>query len=117
MNGAATCEIPMAISLRSASTPSWRSTNSKSTPLQFTCERPTHRKHTKGTLTPVYGIAQLTITDREVYNRYQSRFMSVFDRYKGHVLPADKSPAVVEGKWVYQKLVLLSFPDEHAFRF
>jgi hypothetical protein len=43
--------------------------------------------------------------------------MSVFDRYKGHVLAADKSPAVVEGKWVHQKLVLLSFPDEHAFLF
>jgi uncharacterized protein (DUF1330 family) len=34
---------------------------------------------------PVYAIAQLTITDREVYNRYLSRFMSVFNRYKGRV--------------------------------
>jgi len=65
---------------------------------------------------PVYPIAQLTITDRGDYNRYQSRFMSVFNCYKGRVLAADESPAVVEGKWDHQKLVLLSFPDEPAFR-
>lgn len=64
---------------------------------------------------PVYAIAQLTITDRATYNRYMSRFMPVFSRFKGRVLAADESPAVVEGKWTYQKVVLLSFPDEAAF--
>jgi len=67
-------------------------------------------------LMPVYVIAQLTITDRAAYNRYQSRFMSVFNRYKGRVLAADESPAVIEGKWDHQKVVLLSFPDEASFR-
>ena len=65
---------------------------------------------------PVYAIAQLTITDRAAYSRYQSGFMSVFRRFKGRVLAADESPAVVEGKWNHQKVVLLSFPDESAFR-
>lgn len=64
---------------------------------------------------PVYAVVQLTITDREVYNRYLSRFTSVFSRYKGRVLAADESPAVVEGKWGHQKVVLLSFPDEPSF--
>ena len=64
----------------------------------------------------VYAIAQLTITDRAVYNRYQSRFMSVMNRYKGRVLAADEHPQVVEGQWDREKLVLLSFPDEAAFR-
>jgi len=64
----------------------------------------------------VYAIAQLTITDRAAYNRYQSRFMSVMNRYKGRVLAADEHPQVVEGQWDREKLVLLSFPDEAAFR-
>lgn len=64
----------------------------------------------------VYAIAQLTITDRTAYNRYQSRFMSVMNRYKGRVLAADEHPQVVEGQWDREKLVLLSFPDEAAFR-
>jgi uncharacterized protein (DUF1330 family) len=64
----------------------------------------------------VYAIAQLTITDRAAYNRYQSRFMSVMNRYKGRVLAADEHPQVIEGQWDREKLVLLSFPDEAAFR-
>jgi uncharacterized protein (DUF1330 family) len=64
----------------------------------------------------VYAIAQLTTTDRAAYNRYQSRFMSVMSRYKGRVLAADEHPQVVEGQWDREKLVLLSFPDEAAFR-
>ncbi|MGA8073208.1 MAG: DUF1330 domain-containing protein [Candidatus Acidiferrales bacterium] len=63
----------------------------------------------------VYAIAQLTITDRTAYNRYQSRFMSVMNRYNGRVLAADEHPQVVEGSWDREKLVLLSFPDEAAF--
>jgi len=64
----------------------------------------------------VYAIAQLTITDRTAYNRYQSRFMSVMNLYKGRLLAADEHPQVVEGQWDREKLVLLSFPDEAAFR-
>ena len=64
----------------------------------------------------VYAIAQLTITDRAVYNRYAERFMSVFDRFQGRLLAADESPQVVEGTWEREKVVLLSFPDEAAFR-
>jgi uncharacterized protein (DUF1330 family) len=65
---------------------------------------------------PVYAIAQLTITDRVVYNRYQERFMGVMAHYKGRVLAADENPVVVEGDWDRDKVVLLSFPDEAAFR-
>ncbi len=64
----------------------------------------------------VYAIAQLSITDRATYDRYQARFMSVMRRYKGRVLAADESPKVVEGVWDRDKVVLLSFPDEAAFR-
>jgi len=64
----------------------------------------------------VYAIAQLTITDRATYDRYQQRFMGVMKRFKGQVLAADENPQVVEGSWDRQKVVLLSFPDEAAFR-
>ena len=63
----------------------------------------------------VYAIAQLSITDRAIYDRYQARFMSVMSRYKGRLLAADENPRVVEGEWDREKVVLLSFPDETAF--
>jgi uncharacterized protein (DUF1330 family) len=64
----------------------------------------------------VYAIAQLRLTDRAAYDRYQARFMEVFRRHPGTLLAADESPEVIEGKWDREKLVLMSFPDEAAFR-
>jgi uncharacterized protein (DUF1330 family) len=64
----------------------------------------------------VYAIAQLRFTDRAAYDRYQSRVMEVFRRHPGTLLAADESPQVVEGHWEWDKVVLLSFPDEAAFR-
>jgi uncharacterized protein (DUF1330 family) len=63
----------------------------------------------------VYAIAQLAITDRATYNRYQARFMEVMSQFKGQVLAADENPKVIEGQWDREKVVLLSFPDEAAF--
>jgi uncharacterized protein (DUF1330 family) len=65
---------------------------------------------------PVYAVALLTITDRTAYRRYQDRFMSVFNRYKGRLLAADEHPFVFEGAWDREKVVLISFPDEPSFR-
>jgi uncharacterized protein (DUF1330 family) len=65
---------------------------------------------------PVYAIAQLKITDRAVYDRYQAKFMGVMKKFKGRVLAADEGPKVLEGKWDRDKVVLISFPDEPAFR-
>jgi uncharacterized protein (DUF1330 family) len=64
----------------------------------------------------VYAIAQLRFTDRVAYDRYQTRFMDVFRRHQGTLLSADESPQVVEGQWDRDKVVLMSFPDEAAFR-
>ena len=63
----------------------------------------------------VYAVAQITITDRAAYDRYQSRFMEVFGRFKGKLLAADETPQVFEGKWNHQKIIMMSFPDEAAF--
>src|ERR1700760_3825669 len=64
----------------------------------------------------VYAIAQLRFTDRAAYDRYQIRFMDVFRRYQGRLLAADESPQLIEGEWDRDKVVLMSFPDEAAFR-
>ena len=64
----------------------------------------------------VYAIAQLSITDRATYNRYQTRFMGVMKKFKGRLLATDEHPQVIEGKWDREKVVLLEFPDEPAFR-
>ena len=43
----------------------------------------------------VYIIAQLKFTRRELYDRYQSRFMGVFKKFKGKLLAADERPVVL----------------------
>jgi uncharacterized protein (DUF1330 family) len=64
----------------------------------------------------VYAIAQLKFTDRNAYDRYQSAFMEVFLRHSGTVLAADEAPQIIEGQWDRDKVVLMKFPDETAFR-
>jgi len=64
----------------------------------------------------VYAIAQLRFTHRDAYNRYRAAFMEVFQRYSGTLLAADEAPRVIEGEWDRDKVVLMSFPDEAAFR-
>ena len=64
----------------------------------------------------VYAIAQLKFTDRAAYDRYQAAFLDVFRRHPGTLLAADESPEVVEGHWDGEKVVLMSFPDQAAFR-
>ena len=63
----------------------------------------------------VYAIAQLKMIDRAAYDRYQARFFDVFKKFNGRLLSADEKPAIVEGAWDRDKLVLMSFPDETAF--
>ena len=64
----------------------------------------------------VYAIAQLKMTDRAAYDRYQARFFDVFRNFGGRLLAADEQPRVLEGAWPFDKLVMMSFPDEAAFR-
>ena len=64
----------------------------------------------------VYVIVQLKMNDRAAYDRYQARFFDVFRKFSGRLLSADEHPLVLEGEWDRDKLVLMSFPDEAAFR-
>jgi len=63
----------------------------------------------------VYVIAQISITDRAVYNRYQAKFLDVFRQYKGELLAADENPQIVEGEWPREKVILMKFPDQKSF--
>jgi uncharacterized protein (DUF1330 family) len=76
----------------------------------------THGVLRAGVKMSVYAIAQLKITDRAAYDRYQAKFMGVMKHFQGRVLAADEKPLVIEGEWDRDKVVLLSFPDEAAFR-
>ena len=64
----------------------------------------------------VYAIAQLKMTDRAAYDRYQAKFFDVFRKFDGLVLAADEHPLLLEGAWPFDKLVMMSFPDEASFR-
>ena len=63
----------------------------------------------------VYVIAQISITDREAYNRYQAKFLDVFKKFKGELLAADEKPEIIEGNWNREKVVLMRFPDRESF--
>jgi uncharacterized protein (DUF1330 family) len=64
----------------------------------------------------VYVIVQLKMIDRAAYDRYQARFFGVFKKFQGRLLSADESPEIQEGSWDRDKVVLMSFPDESAYR-
>jgi hypothetical protein len=53
----------------------------------------------KGLDMTVYVIAQLKMTDRTAYDRYQARFFDVFKKFSGRLLSADENPEVMEGAW------------------
>ena len=53
----------------------------------------------------VYIVAQLKFTRRELYDRYQSRFMGVFRKFKGKLFVADEHPVVLEGEWPRDKMI------------
>jgi len=69
----------------------------------------------EGKIMTVYVIVQLKMTDRAAYDRYQARFFDVFKKFSGRLLSADENPAVLEGAWGCDKVVLMSFPDQAAF--
>ena len=69
-----------------------------------------------GLVMSVYVVAQLQFTDRSRYDRYQTRFMEVFIRYTGKLLATDDAPRLVEGSARPDKIVIMSFPSEEAFR-
>ncbi len=61
---------------------------------------------------PVYLIAQLDITDRDEYARYEAGFLDVFSKYEAELVAVDEQVRALEGEWPYTRTVLLRFKDE-----
>ena len=58
-----------------------------------------------------YVIAQMTVHDRERYQRYVAGFLPTLAPYGGRLLAVDEAPEVLEGDWGHRKIVLIAFPD------
>jgi uncharacterized protein (DUF1330 family) len=63
-----------------------------------------------------YLIAQITIHDRDGYQRYLDGFDEIFAKYKGLVVAVDEAPTLLEGKWPCTRTVLMRFPSEEEAR-
>jgi uncharacterized protein (DUF1330 family) len=62
-----------------------------------------------------YFVAFEKINDPEEYSHYIESFDEVFSRYNGEYLSIDESPVILEGKWDYQKSVILKFETMKDF--
>jgi uncharacterized protein (DUF1330 family) len=63
----------------------------------------------------VYAIAQLTLTDRDAYDRYAAGFMPILRAFGGTLLVADEQPRLFEGHWSGSKVIVLSFESSDSF--
>jgi uncharacterized protein (DUF1330 family) len=63
----------------------------------------------------VYALAQISIHDRERYDRYAARFMPILVKYRGRLLAADETPQVAQGSWPYDKVILMAFDDRESY--
>ena len=61
---------------------------------------------------PVYMISRMTIHDRAEYDKYEERFMSVFEQFDGTMLSVDEEPQIVSGEWKVTRSVLIEFPTK-----
>ena len=59
-----------------------------------------------------YIITQLTIHDREQYNKYSDGFEEVFNQFDGKMLSVDEEPTVLAGEWNATRSVLIEFPSK-----
>ena len=60
----------------------------------------------------VYMITRMTIHDRAEYDKYEERFMEIFDKFEGKLLSVDEEPQVIAGEWNATRSVLIEFPDK-----
>jgi len=59
-----------------------------------------------------YFIANMTIRDKEEYQKYLDGFDKIFTKYRGEVIAVDDQPAILEGAWPYTRVVLIRFPGK-----
>lgn len=59
----------------------------------------------------VYIIAEMKIHDRAEYDKYDAKFMDVFNQFEGELLSVDENPTVMEGEWSSTRSILIAFPS------
>lgn len=60
--------------------------------------------------------AQLNITDRDEYKKYEEGFIKIFPKYNGEIIVIEENPIILEGQWTFTRIVLISFPSEDDLR-
>jgi uncharacterized protein (DUF1330 family) len=61
-----------------------------------------------------YIVAQISIHDRERYDRYARAFFPTLKAFGGRLLAADEAPETMEGVFAHAKLNVIAFPDKAA---
>lgn len=64
----------------------------------------------------VYIIAEMTIHNREEYDKYDAKFMDVFKQFDGRMLSVDEEPIQLEGKFEATRSILIEFPSSDSAR-
>jgi uncharacterized protein (DUF1330 family) len=63
----------------------------------------------KGQMMPAYLIAQVNVTDPEIFAQYGSQVPAVIEQYGGRYLVRGGTTEVVEGSWTPARLVVVEF--------
>ncbi len=63
-----------------------------------------------------YFVANISIHDKQEYDKYLASVDDVFLKFNGKYLAVDEHPCVLEGEWDYTKAVLIEFPSEKELR-
>ena len=63
----------------------------------------------------VYFIANITVDQPLIYQKYLDGCDEVFARYHGEYLAVDANPEVVEGEWAYSRVVVIRFPNREEW--
>lgn len=64
----------------------------------------------------VMFIANIRITDEQVYNKYLAEVDAVFSRFNGEYVSVEDNALILEGKWDYSRLVAIRFPNMESLR-
>ncbi|MFG6488202.1 DUF1330 domain-containing protein [Roseateles sp. BYS78W] len=64
----------------------------------------------------VYVINNMNIHDAGEYKTYVRAFMPTLEGFGGKVLAVQNAPEPVEGRWPYDRIVLLEFPSHELAR-
>lgn len=62
----------------------------------------------------VYIVNNMTIRDREAYDRYVRAFWPLFLQHGGEVLAVQDGPEPLEGAWPFSRTVILRMPSQEA---